>query len=433
MKMKTGTEGLFKRSVVAVMVMVLAQGCGEGGSSSAGVDYANDQTSGGTDNGGTDNGGNGGNTYDSSQMLANLTDNVIVPTYNAFQARTGAQQQSISEYCTALIDDAANASTQQLAAQTDWKLMADVWQRAEMMQVGPLAANSFALRNTIYSWPVVSRCGVDQDVVYFQQGDINGTPYVLNQRTDTRRGIDALEHLLFSDNLDHNCSGNVGPLVNWNTIADNERMLARCQFALAVADDLQINATTLVNAWAGENGYAATLKGAGDVGNTFDSALKGVNAVTDAMFYLDSVTKDGKLGKPLGLQDNNCNNDICPEQVEAQPSGYSVQSIMANLKGFSQLFFGSQSGVADEQTLGFDDFLKDVGDEQTAQAIAQGLEQAQQLAEQLDQPIDSLLSDNPQKVEDLHSDIKAVTDQLKTDFITSLALELPQTSAGDND
>ena len=32
-----------------------------------------------------------------------------------------------------------------------------------------------------------------------------------------------------------------------------------------------------------------------------------------------------------------------------------------------------------------------------------------------------------------HTEVKSITDTLKSDFITSLALELPQTSAGDND
>ena len=43
------------------------------------------------------------------------------------------------------------------------------------------------------------------------------------------------------------------------------------------------------------------------------------------------------------------------------------------------------------------------------------------------------LENTPEQVEQIHTDVKDITDQLKTDFITSLALELPATSAGDND
>jgi hypothetical protein len=44
-----------------------------------------------------------------------------------------------------------------------------------------------------------------------------------------------------------------------------------------------------------------------------------------------------------------------------------------------------------------------------------------------------LLIDNEQQVRDVHGQVKVLTDELKNDFINELALELPTTSAGDND
>jgi predicted lipoprotein len=424
--------GLFKQSMIAIVVLAVVQGCGEGGSSSVGTDYGQPADSGSNGNGNS--GGNtGGADYDNTQLLANLVDNIILPTYQSFQTTAADQAANLNAYCVALEADSTNAVAQQQTTQNHWKTLSAVWQQAEMMQIGPLAANQHALRNTIYSWPVVSACGVDQDVVYFQLGNINGTQYQLNQRTDTRRGIDALEHLLFSQNLNHSCTGNVGPLGDWDIRTDSERMIARCHFAQAVADDINVNATTLVNAWSGDNGYASKLKTAGENGSDFETSLQGVNAISDAMFYLDSVTKDAKLGKPLGKSDNNCGNVACPADVESALSAQSAEHIVANVLGFSKLFFGSQSGQADGEGIGFDDYLKAVGDEQTSLRITQGLLEMQQLADQLQMPLAELLSTDATQVEALHARIKTVTDEMKTHFITSLALDLPQTSAGDND
>ncbi|NQZ08292.1 MAG: imelysin family protein [Algicola sp.] len=414
--------GLFKQSMIAIVVLAVVQGCGEGGSSSVGTDYGQAADS-----------GSGGVDYDHTQLLANLADNIILPTYQSFQTNTVAQTVSLNAYCDALAAGDADLPTQQQSAQNHWKTLSAVWQQAEMMQIGPLSANQHALRNTIYSWPVVSACGVDQDVVYFQQGNINGTQYQISQRTDTRRGIDALEHLLFSQNLNHSCNGNVGPLGDWNIRTDMERMIARCDFAIVVADDINQNATTLVNAWSGDSGYAAKLKSAGENGSDFETSLQGVNAISDAMFYLDSVTKDGKLGKPLGKKDNSCANAVCPSDVESALSAQSVEHIVANVVGFSKLFYGSQSGLADGEGVGFDDYLIAVGDEQTALRITQGLLEMQQLADQLQMPLAELLVTDAAQVEALYARIKVVTDEMKTSFITSLALDLPQTSAGDND
>ena len=44
----------------------------------------------------------------------------------------------------------------------------NVWQQAEMMQVGPLVNNSGFLRNKIYSWPLTNSCNVDFEVINFR-------------------------------------------------------------------------------------------------------------------------------------------------------------------------------------------------------------------------------------------------------------------------
>lgn len=440
MKFTSGSASLLTKTLCAAAVLLALQGCGESTSSSAGSGFnqGNDNSnSGGGDNGGNNSGGGDGNSgstdYDNAQLLANLADNIILPTYQSFQTAASEQNAAIDTYCTALIADAANAQSERTDAQQHWRSLAQLWQQAELMQLGPLAANHNALRNNIYSWPVVSSCGVDQDVVYFEQGNINGTSYQINQRTDTRRGVDVLEYLLFNDNLDHSCSGNTGPLGDWNIRTNAERLVARCHFALEVAGDLKNNADTLVNSWQGDDGFAAKLKAAGQTGSDFESALKGVNAVSDAMFYIDSVTKDAKLAKPMGLFENSCADAVCPDDVEAKLSAHSIDNILANLLGLSKLFYGSVDGMESSEGVGFDDFLKAVGDEQTAQRIAAGLTAARLMAAQLDKPLAELLIEDPAKVEALHSEIKSVTDAMKNEFINSLALELPQTSAGDND
>ena len=61
------------------------------------------------------------------------------------------------------------------------------------------------------------------------------------------------------------------------------------------------------------------------------------------------------------------------------------------------------------------------------------LDQAVTFAESLERTLTGLLESDPSQVETLHNEVKDVTDSLKTDFIQSLALELPATSAGDND
>lgn len=424
--MNINTEHWLRPTAIAFVVALCVSGCGEGGSSSAGDNYGQTNTTYPKDD--TDD-----TAFGQAQLLTAITDNVLIPTYQEFLAVSQTQSQSVADYCGALTNDADAVPLKLEAAQQDWKKLADVWQQAEMMQLGPLSANNYSLRNTIYSWPIVSRCGVDQDVVYAENGSINGTAYDIGLRTDTRRGLDALEYLLFSTDLNHQCNSNVAIVDGWNQRSVSDRSVARCQFAELVAEDLVTNAGTLVSSWVGDNGYGAVLKGAGGVNNDFETTLQGINVISDAMFYLDSVTKDSKIAKPVGILDNNCGGDICLEHVEAAASGYSIDNIRNNLEGFSKLFFGNLAGSADTDSVGFDDFLIDAGDAQTAAAMGESISAAKAYTTNIDDSMIEMLEQDPEAVEALHGQVKAVTDKLKTDFITSLALELPQTSAGDND
>ncbi|MBY6186681.1 imelysin family protein [Marinobacter hydrocarbonoclasticus] len=401
----------------ALAVSLALSGCGESTSASPGPDY---------------NGGNGGggptlpDTFDQAALVANLADNVIAPTYAEFAERAVRLNESVSGYCTALTS-AGDADGTRNDAQQAWRDTMVVWQQAEVMQVGPLKANNSNLRNKIHSWPVVNRCAVDQDVGYFEAGNINGAPYDIVLRTETRKGLDALEYLLFSANLDHSCSSDATAPAGWNSRPDDERILARCQFAAEVARDLNSNANTLVTEWAA---FAPLLKAAGQPGSDFADIHDAVNDLSDAMFYIDSVTKDGKLDTPLQQFAGACNGPDCDAVLESPLSRHSIENIEANLRALKAMFDGQGSN---ETGTGFDDYLIDVGSTDLANQMASDIDTAIATSAGYSASLAETLNDNPDQVQQTHAEIKAITDQMKVDFISALALELPSTSAGDND
>lgn len=282
-----------------------------------------------------------------------------------------------------------------------------------------------ALRNKIYSWLGVSRCGVDLDVVSFETGNINGVPYDIANRTPARKGLVALEYLLFNSNLDHSCTESVTP-DGWNNRTEADRIVARCEFAAEIAGDIHNNAQALVTEWSAADGYAAALKNAGQTGSEFDDVHQAVNKVSDALFYIDSVTKDGKLATPLGLFANSCGTSVCPEDVESPLAFHSIENIASNLQALQSLYSGNEG-------VGFDDYLVDENDVETAETLTANIQSAITNVQAYESSLAQTLTDNEQQVTDTHAEVKSVTDQLKNDFINSLALELPQTSAGDND
>lgn len=369
--------------------------------------------------------------FNEAAMVAALTDNVITPTYQQFTQSAESQYDAVQSYCQAEKDfnqsttTAAERDQAKLQARDSWKSAMDNWQQVEVMQLGPLLEQDGTLRNKIYSWPIANSCAVDLDVTFFAEGTVNGEPYDITKRTSSRKGLLALEYLLFNDNLDHSCTGSTVP-EGWNGTLDSERREMRCEFAQEVAFDIVTNANDLNSRWSGDNGFAAQLKNAGTENSDITSEHAAVNLISDAMFYVDTGTKDGKLAIPVGILANSCGTSACPEDVESKFADYSLPNISQNLIAFEKLLTGDTG-------LGFTDFLIDEGDQETADAMTTAITTAKANVGAADSTLKELLSSNPEAVEAMHGDVKAITDKLKVDFITTLALELPKTSAGDND
>ncbi|XPF96303.1 imelysin family protein [Colwellia sp. RE-S-Sl-9] len=406
---------------VVVSTALLLTACNQDVSSSQGEDF--NRGSGG-ENTNTD--------FNQLTLITSLTDNVISPTFEAFKVEAKKQQELVASYCSSEYSFAESTIEQSALEQTknnakeQWRATMNIWQQAELMQLGPLLEDDNLLRNNIYSWPTVSTCGVDFDVMFFKDGTVNGQPYDIRFRTVSRKGLDALEYLLFNENLEHSCETSAAP-TGWNNLTNTERKTTRCDFAVEVAKDIVNNADILLTQWNTAQGYATQLKQAGTSNSLFTTEHDAVNAISDALFYIDSFTKDEKLAIPLGLLANKCGSSACPEDVESPYSNHSLTNIKNNLLAFQKFFTGSETSI------GFNDYLVDVGSTITATEIQKNITKALASIEKINSSLADTLENEPDQVEQIHTDVKGITDQLKADFITSLALELPATSAGDND
>lgn len=318
------------------------------------------------------------------------------------------------------------------AARDAWKAAMATWQALEVMQLGPLTDNTGALRDTIYSWPVTNSCGVDQDVVFADTGFLsNGTtPYDLTQRTPDRRGMDALEYVLFNEDLNHSCGTNVP--VGWSALTNVKA--ARAKYAKLAAADVVAQAQTLLDKWNGTQGFLAELTNPGSSTSRFTSVEAAVNVVSDALFYYEDETKDIKLAKPLGLKANACsttaNNQGCAQAVESPFSQTSKDNIKNNLLALQELFLGNEPGAATAR-LGFDDFLDQSGGDSSL--LKNGIAAAIPKVDAISGTLKTDVISDYASVKAAWDAAKVVTDQLKQNFLEVLKLNIPGSAAGDGD
>jgi predicted lipoprotein len=365
-------------------------------------------------------------TFDRQAMVAHLAEAVILPTYEAFATRAGEIGPAVDAYCAAL--GGKSEATARAAAQDAWRAAMVEWQAAELMLVGPAAMDDRALRDVIYSWPVTSTCAVDQEVMARHQ---DPDAYDISGKLSNRRGLAALERVLFVASLEHSCPA-APP--GWDALPEAERLAARCGFARTVSADVATQAAAVVTGWRADGGdYLGELSGAGESGSSIGSAQEAANLISDAMFYIDTETKDMKLAEPSGIAENSCGavEEACPAELESRESGHSKENVLRNLEAFRMLFSGDRPPA--EGGLGFDDFLVGLGASDLAEAMASDIDAAIAEVGGVSGTFEEALAADRPSVVAVHERVKTVTDHMKSQFLTVLGLDIPDGAAGDND
>ena len=384
--------------------------------------------------------------FDFQGMFVNLADNVIVRNYSEFSAQSKAFHEpegALTSYCSNI------GTPQELQlksqAQQDWLSMMAQWQQIELHQVGPVATNAVALRARIHSYGSTSgldTCMVDRNVV--RAGDEG---FSISQWQYPARGLEAIEYLLFNDDLSFTCTSIEEQTPVWQEMSEQEQRLARCEYMLLTAEDISSAATMITESWSGSEGFRAKFTG-------IENVSEQLQALSDGLFYLEKTTKDIKLGittgiKGAGTGTDFCETVACPERVESPFSHSSLKNIRNNLVGFWAIYTGGNG-------LGFDDLIQakglssvNVGFGNEVQSAIDFIDSMLANDLQLYAQTQAILENNHQSecansqgsdsLETtytacaLHTKLKLISDRLRTDFITAVNVSLPQSAQSDGD
>lgn len=354
---------------------------------------------------------------------------------SAFADCAVSQTSDFVGVATALVDATAshdsNPSAETLdLARAAWVSAIDRWQQLELFQFGPAAMSSAPggreIRSQIYVWPQFNRCLIEQLMV-------NGAHLqeAFGEQFANARGLGALEYVLFYEGEDNACpAGNpINAAGTWSSLLSRGIGAAKAGYARAAARDVLLNAEALAAAWdPARQNFRSELALAGTGSRVYPTARDALNAVSDALLYVETEVKDMKLAVPLGL--SNCTAPTCPDLVESPFAGRSKSHVRQNLLGARLLM----SGCADGEGLGFDDLLVDIGQTSLSAALAQAIDGSIMVLDAIEEPsLELALASDIESVRALHMAVKSITDLLKTEFVTVLDLELPMRLEGDND
>ncbi|MEO8582757.1 MAG: imelysin family protein, partial [Flavitalea sp.] len=178
-------------------------------------------------------------TFDQRIMLANYSDNIIVPAYTSLAVEADKLVTASNTFST-------TPTTENLVnLQHEFTLTYKAWMHCEPFNFGP--ADDVVMLETAISFPA------KPDLIETElSGTSEFTDAYVHSWGAQKKGLAALAYLLFVRNDDDNASAAHDKFVSG---ANGDR---RKLYAAALAKNIAANAHTVLDGW--NNGYAATFK-----------------------------------------------------------------------------------------------------------------------------------------------------------------------------
>lgn len=358
-------------------------------------------------------------------ILASFWPDLLAPTLAQAVDDVDELTRSAQAWLSAL-EAGGDGEMERTEVQTAWTDAMTSWQAMEILQVGPAASSLSAgggmdIRDNLYSWPSTNPCRVDQETVEENWNDDDFfTVNLVNVM-----GFDAMEVLLFTSDEENSCAIpiDINADGTWDALGSDGVRLNRAAYSLTLSEQMAVELISIQTAWSpNEEDFHASLSNAGN--DVYANQTAALNALYDALFYLETSVKDRKLGWSLGY--NDCGQDDCSSYVESPFAGKSTVWVAQNLTTFRALFMGVDGA-------GFYDLLIDFGETALADSMVASLDDADAAALTLGNTLPTTKSDDAAEGDALYQAVKQVTDLLKGDVATILTLQIPSEAAGDVD
>ena len=367
--------------------------------------------------------GPGDDGHDATRLaiLDSQVEHVLGPTMEEFETAAIALKDATAAWSSAAVAGGDVVAARE-TAQTAWRDAMLVWQRAEMLQVGPAGSSAFVVggqdqRDQIYSWPTVNGCRIDEETVA-QSYDVADffTSSLVNVR-----GLDALEYLLWADPTMNACAATepLNQAGSWAALEVEELERRRADYAAAAAAEVARLASELALTWRPDAGeFAVWITAPGEAGSPYGDPTEALDELFGAAGYADTVLKDRKLAA---------------SSVTTTESPWSLESkahVRANLDGLQQLIWGGKS--ASEGT-GFDDLLIELGEAELADELNLAIADAIAGVEAVEGSFEAAVTADPAALTAIQSAVQKIVDLLKGRVSIALGLRSPGEAAGDAD
>lgn len=333
-------------------------------------------------------------TFDREGMLRAMVDVVIIPSFQASVDSATALHTSVGALCTT--PDTAALT----AAQDAWRTARRDWKRTLAFQFGPV--EELLAGSAVDTWPTA---------FIFLEGGISGATVIdeafVHGRSESQRGLPALEYLLFGTARDNAAAlerlapaGTPGP---------------RCQYLVAAASELTTNLQAVVDAW--RNQYREEFTSAGKGSATYPTVKAAVDQVVNQLVVASEAIAGARLAQPLGLRATGAPE---PTLVESPFSDNAAADMLDILQGMENLH---RCRLGSEDSLGLDDFLRSTSAETDA-SVLQEIEELRAGLQSIPAPLRIAVVDHNALVHTVYQHSRDVKRVFGTNVVAALGVTL---------
>ncbi len=267
-------------------------------------------------------------SFDKSEMLANIGDNLILPAYAKLKLSMDSLQLSNNLFTanpTLLTLTELQAKFTQAYINYQW---------CSTYEFGP--AESEVVRANFNTFPC--------DTIQINSNISSGIYDLASAANIDAKGLPAIDFLLYRSNQDNNY---ILSLFTTSISASNAK-----NYLTALVNELKIKTDAVNTAWSSTGGnYINTFKSStgSDVGGSIGMLVNQLN-------YDFELLKNAKIGIPLGKKTLGV---ALPEKVEAYYSTQSIALVLEHIKSIENIYLGRD--IQNSDGLGLDDYLDHVG------------------------------------------------------------------------
>lgn len=338
---------------------------------------------------------------DATEVFSDLTQNLILPTYQSFQNSTDELESATIQFC-------ANPNESNLsAARQAWVEAQNELGKTSVFTFGPYEESG--IMSAVNFWP--TRTGsIETNLIGAAQFSVSD----IDSFGAGEKGLPAIEYLLFgSRNLNQDVL---------DLLSADQNASTRCDYLKSLTQDLNNKSSQLYQLWDPDSGnFSKEFEKAGKGSDFFPNVIDAITEIVNRQGAIVEIVRDMKIGKPLGKRSGGVTR---PNQVQSPYSQNSLKAIIANVEGLQDFYRGKNG-------MGFYHLLKSK-DADAAEELDTLLVESLETLRNIPEPLSVAVDQNPSRVEAAYDKLGELK-RLYSGQVSSLFGVVPFFSDNDGD